>query len=203
MGEEGGKSAGLSPWEGPCQAALELSKVHTAAFESKPWGGHRMNHRTIEWPGLKRTTVVIEFQPPCYVQDRQPPDQAAQSHIQPGPQSTCCSQPLQTANGNETVTTVGQGRPSWLCWDCCPVLTQHSVLGDGSGDMEAPPKEHVLPVGFPLEEFFEGIEQNCALPISRNTDVSEKLPETAQETFGCNLTFKKYFGIFQSCHLAF
>ena len=42
------------------------------------------NHRIIEWPGLKRITVIIEFQPPCYVQGRQPPDQAAQSHNQPG-----------------------------------------------------------------------------------------------------------------------
>jgi len=41
------------------------------------------HHRIIEWPGLKRTTV-IQFQPPCYVQGRQSPDQAAQSHIQPG-----------------------------------------------------------------------------------------------------------------------
>jgi len=38
----------------------------------------------IEWPGLKRTAMIIKFQPPCYVQGRQPPDQAAQSHIQPG-----------------------------------------------------------------------------------------------------------------------
>ena len=45
-------------------------------------------HRIIEWPGLKRTAVIIEFQPPCYVQGRQQPDQAAQSHIQPG--STVC-----------------------------------------------------------------------------------------------------------------
>ena len=37
-----------------------------------------------EWPGLKRTTMIIKFQPPCYVQGRQPADQAAQSHIQPG-----------------------------------------------------------------------------------------------------------------------
>ena len=37
-----------------------------------------------EWPGLKRTTIIIEFQPLCYVQGRQPLDQAAQSHIQPG-----------------------------------------------------------------------------------------------------------------------
>jgi len=34
------------------------------------------NHRIIEWPGLKRTTVMMEFQPPCYVQGHQPPDQA-------------------------------------------------------------------------------------------------------------------------------
>jgi len=68
-----------------------------AKKESKPkkwpcweWDGHGGNelsplhHRIIEWPGLKRTTMIIEFQPPCYVQGRQPPDQAAQSHIQPG-----------------------------------------------------------------------------------------------------------------------
>jgi len=41
-------------------------------------------NRVLEWPGLKRTTLIIEFQPPCYVQGHQPPDQAAQSHIQPG-----------------------------------------------------------------------------------------------------------------------
>jgi len=28
--------------------------------------------------------MIIEFQPPCYVQGHQPPDQAAQSHTQPG-----------------------------------------------------------------------------------------------------------------------
>jgi len=37
-----------------------------------------------EWLGLKRTTMIISFQPPCCVQGHQPPDQAAQSHIQPG-----------------------------------------------------------------------------------------------------------------------
>ena len=42
------------------------------------------DHRIIKRPGLKRTTMIIWFQPPCYVQSRQPPDQAAQSHIQPG-----------------------------------------------------------------------------------------------------------------------
>jgi len=46
---------------------------------------HRVsNHRIIEWPGLKRTTMTIEFQPLYYVQGRQPLHQAAQSHIQPG-----------------------------------------------------------------------------------------------------------------------
>ena len=33
---------------------------------------------------MKRTIMIIEFQPPCYVQGCQPLDQAAQSHIQPG-----------------------------------------------------------------------------------------------------------------------
>ena len=44
-------------------------------------------HRIIEWPGLKRTTMIIELQPPCCVQGHQPADQAAQSHIQPGLES--------------------------------------------------------------------------------------------------------------------
>ena len=44
-----------------------------------------LSHRIIiEWPGLKRTTMIIQLQPPCCVQGHQPPDQAAQSHIQPG-----------------------------------------------------------------------------------------------------------------------
>jgi len=43
-----------------------------------------ISHRIIECPELKRTTMIIEFHPPCYVQGHQPPDQAAQSHIQPG-----------------------------------------------------------------------------------------------------------------------
>ena len=37
-----------------------------------------VHHRIIEWPGLKRTTMIIHFQPPCYVQGCQPPDQPAQ-----------------------------------------------------------------------------------------------------------------------------
>ena len=43
----------------------------------------RTCHGILEWPGLKRTTMINGFQPPCYVQGHQPPDQAAQSHIQP------------------------------------------------------------------------------------------------------------------------
>ena len=42
---------------------------------------HRMNHRIIEWPGLKRTSKIIQFQPHCNVQGHQPLDQDAQSHI--------------------------------------------------------------------------------------------------------------------------
>ena len=42
------------------------------------------SYRIIEWPGLKRTKIIIQFQPPCCVQGHQPLDQAAQSHIQPG-----------------------------------------------------------------------------------------------------------------------
>ena len=38
----------------------------------------------IEWPELKRTTMTISFQTPCYEQGHQPTAQAAQSHIQPG-----------------------------------------------------------------------------------------------------------------------
>ena len=53
--------------------ATELTQLPTAPE----------NHRIIEWPALERTTM-IEFQHPCYVQGHQPPDQAAQSHIQPG-----------------------------------------------------------------------------------------------------------------------
>jgi len=48
--------------------------------EHSPKVNHRI--RILEWPGLKRTTMVIWFQPPCYVKGHQPPDQAAQGHIQ-------------------------------------------------------------------------------------------------------------------------
>jgi len=37
----------------------------------------------MEWPGLKRTTLSSGLEN-RYVQGHQPPDQAAQSHIQPG-----------------------------------------------------------------------------------------------------------------------
>ena len=42
------------------------------------------SYHIVEWPGLKRTTMIMEFQPFCYVQGHQPLVQAAQSHIQPG-----------------------------------------------------------------------------------------------------------------------
>ena len=63
---------------------IYLLKYVLAEMKMDGENNHRMNNRVIEWPGLKRTTMFIQFQPPYYVQDRQPADQAAQSHIQPG-----------------------------------------------------------------------------------------------------------------------
>ena len=42
-----------------CQGGIAWDKPHPARTDS---------HRIIEWPGLKRTTVIIKFQPPCNVQ---------------------------------------------------------------------------------------------------------------------------------------
>ena len=53
--------------------------------------------------------MIIQFQPPCYVQGRQPPDQAAQSHIQPG---------LQCLQGWGINNLLGQ-----------PVPVRHHLLG--------------------------------------------------------------------------
>jgi len=59
--------------------SLSLTNKFTKLSHTDAW-----NQRITEWPGLKRTTTIIQFQTPCYVQGRQPADQAAQSHIQPG-----------------------------------------------------------------------------------------------------------------------
>jgi len=83
------------------------------------------NHRIIEWPGLKRTIMIIEFQPPCYVQGRQPPDQAAQSHIQPG---------LECLQGWGIHSLLGQ-----------PVPVRHHPLRE-----KLPPNIHPTP---PLSQF--------------------------------------------------
>jgi len=40
-------------------------------------------HRITERPGLKRTSKIISFQPPCHGYGHQPLDHAAQSHVQP------------------------------------------------------------------------------------------------------------------------
>jgi len=56
--------------------------------EERKYFSDLINHRIIEWPGLKRTTMIFYFQPPCYVQGHQPPDQAARRHIQPGLECT-------------------------------------------------------------------------------------------------------------------
>ena len=40
--------------------------------------------RIIEWLGLEGTLKITWFQPPCHEQGHLPPDQVAQSSIQPG-----------------------------------------------------------------------------------------------------------------------
>ena len=42
------------------------------------------NHRIIGWSGLEGTLKIVSFQPTCYGQGHLPPDQVAQSPIQPG-----------------------------------------------------------------------------------------------------------------------
>ena len=65
---------------------------------------HNPFHRIIEWPRLKRTTTIIEFHPPCYMQGCQPLDRAAQSHIQPG---------LECLQGWDIHNLLGQPVPVW------------------------------------------------------------------------------------------
>ena len=73
-----------------CPSHHKLLMLMSGPETSPPFTGtlteleRDISHRIIEWPGLKRTTVTIKFQPTCYVQGRQPLEQAAQSHIQPG-----------------------------------------------------------------------------------------------------------------------
>ena len=63
---------------------LFLCLCNAKGTKNRREGNAEIFHRITEWPGLKRSTMIIEFQPPCCVKGRQPPDQAAQSHIQPG-----------------------------------------------------------------------------------------------------------------------
>ena len=59
-----------------------ISQSAKISHQDLPLSGK--NHSIIEWPGLKRTSKIIEFQPPCHGQSCQPLDQDAQSYIQPG-----------------------------------------------------------------------------------------------------------------------
>jgi len=74
-------------------------------------------HRITEWPGLKRTTVIIEFQPPCHGQGHQPLDQTAQSPIQPGLEClqgwgvhNLLGQPAQDGEGTDRMTCLHNQR---------------------------------------------------------------------------------------------
>jgi len=70
-------------WEGSTSAAILPTSASDVAGQRYRIGDIN-NHRIIAWPELKRTTMIICFQPPCHGQDHQLPDQAAQRHIQPG-----------------------------------------------------------------------------------------------------------------------
>lgn len=74
-------------WEGSSSAYLRPSKwdsslrnIMTTQLEwitwnnLELWEGHciHKNHRIMEWPGLKTTIVIMQFQPPCYVRGHQP-----------------------------------------------------------------------------------------------------------------------------------
>jgi len=86
------------------------------------------HHRIIEWPGLKRTTMLIEFQPRCSVQGRQPPEQAAQSHIQP-----CIGMPPRMGHPQPLWATCSSASsPSeWetsSCWGCTQSQYARSLI---------------------------------------------------------------------------
>ena len=74
--------------------------------------------------------MIIEFQPPCYVQGHQPADQAAQSHIQPGLDGAGSLLLLCTVNASEYnalytmyVMFCSPGTQA-ACWDA-----EHPVCG--------------------------------------------------------------------------
>jgi len=92
--------------------------------------------------------MIIKFQLPCYVQGHQPPDQAAQSHIQPG---------LECLQGWGIHSLLGQPVvwhhhfPSSRLFTCigASLLTEESsslsgsMLSDGLGWVSAEKQPHV------------------------------------------------------------
>ena len=62
----------------------QLSAAHHHAQHHYAGQEGSQNHRITEWFGLEGTLKIIRFQPPCHEQGHLPPDQAAQSSIQPG-----------------------------------------------------------------------------------------------------------------------
>ena len=59
------------------QRARTGSADMAAALLGAPDPLGRFRHRITEWPGLKRTIMIIQLQLPRYVQGHQPADQAA------------------------------------------------------------------------------------------------------------------------------
>ena len=82
--------------------------------------------------------MIIKFQPPCYVQGRQPPARAAQSPIQPGLEClqewgihNLLGQPVPEMNSHsqeEVIYKKGlemkRGLPSWLSFPYPQLVTQ-------------------------------------------------------------------------------
>ena len=60
-----------------------------ASFPTHCWM-LKQHRRITEWPRVEKDHNAHPVPTPCYVQGHQPPDQAAQSHIQPGLQCHRC-----------------------------------------------------------------------------------------------------------------
>ena len=130
----------------------------------------------MEWPGLKRSTMIIEFQPPCYVQGRQPPDQAAQSHIQPG---------LECLQGWGIHNLLGQSVPVShhpLCEKLPPNIQPKPPLSQFKAIPPCPiaihPHKQLLPLLFISSlQVLEGQSEVSPKPSSLNLSSQEKVLE--------------------------
>jgi len=110
------------------------------------------NHRIIEWPGLKRTTMIIQFQPPAMC-SYQSLDQAAQSHIQPG---------LECLQGWGIHNVLGQ-----------PVPVKRLLIKSGNIHMNLPVSQLEIRNRFPFESFPVSV---CNLLVNGQDNIPETPP---------------------------